>query len=242
VPLLDPAIEASRDPEIEAWLVREKGVLFYHIDRFAEAEPILRHALAICEETLGVGHLETGDALDALGCLFRDTDRFAESEPLLRRALVIYEKILGVENQYNATALFGLGHLLRDTDRFAEAEPLLRRALAIYEKKKGIDHPWSATARGALAALLSETDRLDEADTFFSEPFPTHQGGATPRLLAQFLVRRAQHAARRGRPTAAAEDFSAVIAILKAAGFGEQNRWMREALKGIAAIELQQRR
>ena len=133
-------------------------------NRLAEAEPLMRRALAIDETSSGPEHPKVAIRLNNLAQLLKVTNRLAEAEPLYRRALAIDEKSLGPEHPNVATDLNNLALLLKATNRLAEAEPLYRRALAIDEKSFGPDHPEVATDLNNLAQLLQTTNRLAEAE------------------------------------------------------------------------------
>ncbi|MEK6259418.1 MAG: tetratricopeptide repeat protein, partial [Planctomycetota bacterium] len=92
---------------------------------FAEAEPLMRRALAIAEESYGAEPSEIARRLNNLAQLLQSTNRLAEAEPLIRRALAIDEKSYGTEHPRVAVRLGNLAHLLQATNRLAEAEPLM---------------------------------------------------------------------------------------------------------------------
>ena len=58
-------------------------------NRLAEAEPLMRRALAIDEAAYGPGHPDVAIDLNSLALLLMDTNRLSEAEPLMRRGLVI---------------------------------------------------------------------------------------------------------------------------------------------------------
>ncbi|MBX7206682.1 MAG: tetratricopeptide repeat protein [Verrucomicrobiaceae bacterium] len=133
-------------------------------NRLAEAEPLMRRALAIDEASFGKDHPNVAIGLNNLAQLLQATNRLAEAEPLMRRALAIDEASFGMDHPNVATSLNNLAGLLQDTDRLAEAEPLMRRALAIDEASFGKDHPDVARDLNNLAQLLKDTNRLAEAE------------------------------------------------------------------------------
>jgi tetratricopeptide (TPR) repeat protein len=59
-------------------------------NRLAEAEPLMRRALAIDEANLGPDHPEVAIVLNNLAMLLQATNRLAEAEPLMRRHLAIF--------------------------------------------------------------------------------------------------------------------------------------------------------
>ena len=67
-------------------------------NRLAEAEPLMRRALAIDEKSFGPEHPNVAMGLNNLAQLLQDTNRLAEAEPLMRRALAIDEKSFGPDH------------------------------------------------------------------------------------------------------------------------------------------------
>ena len=132
--------------------------------RYAEAEPLMRRALMIDEQSLGPMHPDIANDLSDLAALLRNTNRSAEAEPLMRRALMIGEQSLGPMHPNVVVYLSNLAVLLHDTDRSAEAEPLMRRALMIDEQSLGPMYPNVAVRLNNLAMLLQITNRLAEAE------------------------------------------------------------------------------
>ena len=79
------------------------AALYQRQERYAEAEPLFKRALAIREKSLAPGHPDVGQALNNLATLYEKQDRHADSEPLFKRALAIYEKAAGPEHPAVAT-------------------------------------------------------------------------------------------------------------------------------------------
>ncbi len=134
------------------------------LGRFREAEPVIRRALAMFEQTLGSNHPRIAIDLNNLAQLHQATNRLAEAEPLMRRALAIDEQAYGGEHPNVARHFGNLAMLLQATNRLAEAEPMLRRALAIDEQAYGGEHPNVARHLNNLAQLLQAANRLSEAE------------------------------------------------------------------------------
>jgi len=144
--------------------INNLAALLQTTNRLAEAEPLMRRALAIDEASYGNDHPNVAVDLNNLAQLLQDTNRLSEAEPLMRRALAIDEASYGNDHPNVAIRLNNLGQLLHATNRLAEAEPLMRRALAIDEASYGNDHPNVAIDLNNLAALLQATNRLAEAE------------------------------------------------------------------------------
>ena len=66
--------------------------------QFDEAEPLMRRALAIDEQSFGTEHPRVALRLNNLATLLKATNRLAEAEPLMRRALAIFVASIGPEH------------------------------------------------------------------------------------------------------------------------------------------------
>jgi tetratricopeptide (TPR) repeat protein len=116
-------------------LLTERGMAAIEDGQFAEAERLLKRALAIQEKASGPEHLYTADRLDDLAKLYKVQENYAVAERLLKRALAIREKALGAEDMGTAKSLYNLAELYHFQEKYAAAEPLYKRALAIQQKQ-----------------------------------------------------------------------------------------------------------
>ena len=145
-------------------LMSQLAVLLLAKASYAEAEPLMRRALAIDEARYGAEHPRVARALNNLAQVLQDTNRLGEAEFLMRRALAIDEARYGAEHSEVTIVLNNLAQVLQATNRLADAESLMRRALAIEEASYGAEHPNVATVLNSLASLLQATNRLGEAE------------------------------------------------------------------------------
>ena len=82
-------------------LLNQVGLYLRSQARFAEAEPLMRRALAIDEASYGAEHPTVATSLNNLAALLQATNRLAEAEPLLRRVvLTLVEFTRGVEHEH----------------------------------------------------------------------------------------------------------------------------------------------
>jgi tetratricopeptide (TPR) repeat protein len=160
--------------------LNDAGLALRRLARNAEAEPLYRRSLAICERLHGADHAETAIRLNNLAALLQATNRRDEAEPLMHRALAIDEQSFGPDHPNVAIRLNNLAQLLADTNRQAEAEPLMRRALAIDEQSFGPDHPNVAIDLNNLAQLLADTNRLAEAEPLMRRALAIDEQGFGP--------------------------------------------------------------
>ena len=76
--------------------------------RFADAEPLYKRAIAICERKLGANDPTVATGLGNLSALYDDVGRYVEAEEVAQRALAIREKALGPDHRDTATSLNNL--------------------------------------------------------------------------------------------------------------------------------------
>jgi tetratricopeptide (TPR) repeat protein len=186
----------ERNDSQGAYLANQALGPLRNLGNFAEAELLLRRALALDERSCGLNHPNVATCLNNLAALLQDTNRVPEAEMLYRRALAIDEQSFGANDPKVATCLNNLAALLHGTNRLQEAEVLYRRALGIDERSYGPNHPRVATHLNNLAQLLRATDRPDEAEPLYRRALAIDQevlGPNHPRVaghlnnLAQLL-------------------------------------------------------
>jgi tetratricopeptide (TPR) repeat protein len=134
------------------------AVLLQATNHLAEAEPLMRRALAIYEASYGNDHPNVATCLNSLSLLLKATNRLAEAEPRMRRALAIDEASYGNDHPDVARDLNNLASLLQATNRVAEAEPLMRRMVEIFIafQRQGYQHPNLEAGVGNYITLLQE--------------------------------------------------------------------------------------
>jgi tetratricopeptide (TPR) repeat protein len=152
----------AANPKEEAAALGNLGELCQETNRRAEAEPLMRQALALVERG-GGSPLEISLRLNSLAQLLKELNRMNEAEPLLRRALKCGQEEYGADHMAVVKSLNNLADLLTSTNQLAEAEPLLRQALEISEKTYGPVHPQTSAILSNLSAVLVTTGRAEEA-------------------------------------------------------------------------------
>ena len=104
-PMLDPLFPHARAAaahadhaaiaEPTALLMSVLSLLLFTKALYAEAESLMRRALAIDEQSFGNQHPKVANSLSNLAQLLQATNRPTEAEPLMRRALAIAEQSFG---------------------------------------------------------------------------------------------------------------------------------------------------
>lgn len=148
------------------------GVVLIAFQRVAEAEAMLRRAVAILSaksdappELLVSVMIDHGLALGML-------DRHPEAEVVLQRALVLSGA--GDTGKTLPAALMASGLGLAAQQRYGEAEPALRRAVALYERQYGKLHFETAKALLAYGTLLRHLGRAAEAEVMLRRAIIPH--------------------------------------------------------------------
>ncbi|MBN1566735.1 MAG: tetratricopeptide repeat protein [Acidobacteria bacterium] len=154
----------GRDDHLIAYTANQLATFMHYASLYVEAEPLVRRALAINEQSPAKDPLRIAALLNNLAQLLQATNRLADAEPLIRRALAIDEQSYGKHHPKIARDLNNLALLLQAANRLSEAEPLMRRALAIDEQSYGKHHPNVAESLNNLAHLLQAANRLSEAE------------------------------------------------------------------------------
>jgi tetratricopeptide (TPR) repeat protein len=80
------------------------GIVYMRLARYAEAEPVLKRALAIREKVLPKDHPDIGQSLGNLAADYRYAGRPAEGLPLLQRAVATAERIMAPISSTSPTA------------------------------------------------------------------------------------------------------------------------------------------
>jgi tetratricopeptide (TPR) repeat protein len=142
------------------WYLRERAL-------YAEAEPLLKRALAIREHVLGAEHPDTATSCNNLGQLYRLLGEYKQAEPYLKRALAIREQVLGAEHPETAFTLHDLGHLQYFLGEYKRAESFYQRALAIREHVLGAEHPDTATTLNHLGQLYYGQGKYEQAEAYY---------------------------------------------------------------------------
>jgi hypothetical protein len=145
-PVLDPLAphagavaqhaDAAAIPEPTARLMSQLGALFHGKALHAQAEPLMRRALAIDEASFGPDHPNVARDLNNLARLLQATNRLNQAEPLSRRQFVIvlqFTRRTGHEHPHLRAAFDNYAGLLRamgktDAEIDAEIETLAREA------------------------------------------------------------------------------------------------------------------
>lgn len=120
----------------------------------AEAEPVLREALAMMRKLVGKDHINVARNLDNLVSVLLPQGELEEAEPLAREAVTVADRALpGSEGA--ARFRVSLGRVLTARARYSAAEPILMEAYRIQETAQGIPVARRGECFRALVAMYS---------------------------------------------------------------------------------------
>jgi tetratricopeptide (TPR) repeat protein len=154
-------------PAEAAHLLRKAGDYLWRRGQYADAEPLHKLALAICEQHLGAEHPDTAMSLNNLALLCQDQGKYEQAELLHQRALTIFEQHLGAEHPNTAMSLNNLANFCQDQGKYEQAEPLYQRALSIYEQHLGAEHPDIARSLNNLGCLYRDQGKYEQAEPLY---------------------------------------------------------------------------
>ena len=137
--------------------------------RYAEAEPLYKEVLQLCEKILGREDPSTINAAVNLAKLYIHQGRYSEAEPLLKETLELQEKVHGRQHPFTIGTINNLASLYLYQGRHAEAESLSKKTLRLKEKLLGREHPDTLMSINNLALSYSYQGRYVEAESLSKE-------------------------------------------------------------------------
>ena len=135
----------------------------------AEAEPLLRKALAGQRRLAGPDAPDMLDTENGLALLLYQTGRLKDAEPLAREAVAGRRKALGASHPDTLTSINNLALILQDEGRLIEAEGYFKQALDGARRTFGPDNDQTIFMVNNMAMLLQRQQKLAEAETYSRE-------------------------------------------------------------------------
>ena len=151
------------------------GVLLRIEKRSAEAEAMLRRALASRVQVSGAEHPSASQTMNQLSYALHDEGKLVEAEQYARASLALSRRLLGDEHPDIAVGLNHLALLLRDQGKLDEAESIFRQALAVAQRTLGADHTDTARIETNLGDLLAKRGKVQESERLLRESLRARQ-------------------------------------------------------------------
>lgn len=161
--LVEAQAFGENDPRVAATLVN-LGIALQNLEKFQEAEDVLKRVINLARTVFGYDHLEVAKAMNNLAGLYYEQSQYQKAEPLCQQILTIYERTLGRDHLDVAMIATNLAMLYHNQKDYSRAEPLYQRALSIRQKALGFGHPDVINILENYASLLDATGRQEEAE------------------------------------------------------------------------------
>jgi CHAT domain-containing protein len=110
--------------------------------QYAEARPLLEHALSLSERARGLDDTDVAMVLFDLAENALETRDDGRARTLIQRAIGIYEQSWGTDHPYTAMARARLAAIEERAGNGPKSEALLQQSIGIIERELGTDHLW----------------------------------------------------------------------------------------------------
>jgi tetratricopeptide (TPR) repeat protein len=156
--LLEQGLAASAHKLDWATLLTRAGGYFLGRGLVERAAPLLRDALAIRRDELGLEHPDTVTSINNVAITLKYQSDPLGAQRLFEQAIQLRERTRGPDHPDTAVSLVNLAGFLRERDQFDRARSLFERALVIFQRELGPEHPSTVECVNQLAQLLQEVD------------------------------------------------------------------------------------
>jgi tetratricopeptide (TPR) repeat protein len=149
--------QAPDDPETLS-MEHQLALNFLNEGTFQAAEELLRHDLAVKQNTLGATHADTLATMHNLGLAQIELGSYSDAERTYRELTPLYEKPVA-----SLAARSNLGLVLNKQRKYDEAETLLRSLLSELRERFAADDPRVLGCLRLLMEAIGGQGRIDEA-------------------------------------------------------------------------------
>jgi eukaryotic-like serine/threonine-protein kinase len=157
------------DPQLRAQMMDVMGNVYNNLGLYAAADKLLREAVTVRRNILGVDNAATLQSMSALGDVLISETRYEEAEKLLHETVQRRRVLLGAEHRDTLNAMSRLALLLNSQSKFADAEKINREVRDTARRVFGATDPLVGTASRRLAMDLAYEGRYPEAEKEFRE-------------------------------------------------------------------------
>jgi tetratricopeptide (TPR) repeat protein len=170
----DQLLEAERTlpadhPDVGALCLRLAD-LFETYERYADAEPLFKRALAVMEKTEGQEEA-MAEILDRLAWVHVKQQKYEQAEAIYRKVLELRIALAGEDSADVATSYMNLGRLQIARGDHTDGVIWLQKAIPLAEKHLGSKHPSVADIVEQMALSFLETGEHDRAEPLFWQAY-----------------------------------------------------------------------
>jgi tetratricopeptide (TPR) repeat protein/predicted Ser/Thr protein kinase len=163
---------ATRDgapPEERLESLSDFGLLLAELNRYAEAESVMRDLHQQANDALGPDHVLTAKSLGGLAGVLSDAGNRASAESVLTHALERSARLTGRDRAVHASNLYSLGGLRFFAGDLEGAERAMRQALELRRELYGSHHPEVVAVLEGLGVVYGQRQDYDAQTTTFRE-------------------------------------------------------------------------
>ena len=165
----------ASDPVLQSRMMNVMGTVYDNLGLFAQAEPLLRHALEVRRRTLGDKNKDTLQSMYQLSEVLTWLGKRDEAEKLCRESYEGRKKLLGPENRDTLTSMNWLVWILFIEGKYADAEKLGRETVEATNRVLGPRDNIILSATSRLGAVLSEEGKYTEAEALLRQVVETRR-------------------------------------------------------------------
>ena len=156
--------ELAKDPELKAQMLDVMGTVYEGLGIYPRAESLLKQAVDIRRNVLGLEHRGTLSSARLLAWTTSEEGRYAEAEKMMRNLVDTDNRVLGADDRATLVTESNLAWTLELTGHFADAEKLSQRTLERQQHVLGMDDPDTMETARCLAVVLEKQGRFAEAE------------------------------------------------------------------------------
>lgn len=154
--------DSANQPEVGITL-KNTATLLRAQQRYADAKPLYRRAIAILRRAMGAQNTAVAVALNGLGLAYSAQKEYDEAALQFRQAIDIFEKNSDPADLAHAAALSNLAWVYFVQHHYDKALPLMEQSMRIWETAAP-GNAEATAARKTYAAMLRKTKHNAEAD------------------------------------------------------------------------------
>jgi tetratricopeptide (TPR) repeat protein len=164
-----PMSKEDRVAYQSASTMQQQVGLFVDQGKYAQAQPLLEHALEILRRLLTDEHPDTATSYNNVAYVLEGQGRYSQAQPLHEKALEIRRRLLTDEHPETAQSYSNLAMNLNYQGKYARAQPLLEQALDIRRRLLTDDHPDTAIGYNNVAYNLNSQGKFAQAQPLFEK-------------------------------------------------------------------------
>ena len=154
----------ANDPVLQSSMMNVMGTVYDNLGLFAQAEPLLRHALEVRRHTFGDNNKDTLQSMYQLSEVLTWLGKRDEAEKLCRESYEGRKKLLGPDHRDTLISMNWLVWILFIEGKYSDAEKLGRETIEVANRVLGPHDNITLSAMSRIGAVLSEEGKYTEAE------------------------------------------------------------------------------